>query len=318
MIKKIIVLSLVFLSANFMAQSNQITGKIIDEATGLGLPFATVQIKDTDKGTTSDIDGGFSLIAYDNQILVIKMVGYVAQEILVEGNANINVEMKNETLKEMVVVGYGTQEAEDVTGSIVKVGAKQISQTAVAGAADALQGRAAGVEVVTSNGSPGSQTEVRIRGLGSINGSPVLYVVDGMPLDGSAVNAISPQDISSIDILKDASAASIYGARAAGGVILITTKRGQKGKPKVTFDTYYGVQSLINKMDMMNAQQNAIAFNYADYVRGEAPDGDFIAPNNNNWFPDLREGTDWENLLFPGGAMYNAHVAVSGLSLIHI
>ena len=312
MIKNILVLSLVFLSANFIAQSNQITGTITDEATGLGLPFATVQIKDTDKGVTSNIDGGFSIMAENNQVLVIKMVGYVVQEILVEGSANINIEMKNETLKEMVVVGYGTQEAEDVTGSIVKVGAKQIRQTAVAGAADALQGRAAGVEVVTSNGSPGSQTEVRVRGLGSINGSPVLYVVDGMPLDGSAVNAISPQDISSIDILKDASAASIYGARAAGGVILITTKRGQKGKPKVTFDTYYGVQSLINKMDMMNAQQNAIAFNYADYVRNEAPDGDFVDPNNDNYFPNLGEGTDWENLLFPGGAMYNAHIAVSG------
>jgi TonB-dependent SusC/RagA subfamily outer membrane receptor len=153
----------------------------------------------------------------------------------------------------MVVVGYGSQESEDVTGSIVQVDSKQIMQTAVAGA-DALQGRAAGVEVVNSNGAPGSNTEVRIRGLGSINGSPVLYVVDGMPLDGAAVNAIAPQDIATIDVLKDASAAAIYGARAAGGVILITTKRGQKGKPKVTFDSYYGVQSLIKKMDMMNAQ----------------------------------------------------------------
>ena len=127
----------------------------------------------------------------------------------------------------MVVVGYGTQESEDVTGSIVKVGAKQIGQTAVAGAADALQGRAAGVEVVTSNGSPGTNTEVRIRGLGSINGSPVLYIVDGLPLDGSAVNAVAPQDIASIDILKDASAA-IYGSRAGNGVIIVKTKRGRK------------------------------------------------------------------------------------------
>ena len=179
-------------------------------------------------------------------------------------------------------------------------------QTAVAGAADALQGRAAGVEVVNSNGAPGSNTEVRIRGLGSINGSPVLYVVDGMPLDGAAVNAIAPQDIATIDILKDASAAAIYGARAAGGVILITTKRGQKGKPKVTFDTYYGVQSLIKKMDMMNARDNATAFNYADAVRGETPDADFADPDA------LGNGTDWQDLLFPGGSMYNAHINISG------
>ncbi|MDG1690483.1 MAG: SusC/RagA family TonB-linked outer membrane protein, partial [Flavobacteriales bacterium] len=134
----------------------------------------------------------------------------------------------------------------------------------------------------------------------------VLYVVDGMPLDGSAVNAIAPQDIASIDILKDASAAAIYGARAAGGVILITTKRGQKGKPKVTFDTYYGVQSLIKKMDMMNARDYATAFNYADAVRGETPDADFADPDA------LGNGTDWQNLLFPGGSMYNAHINISG------
>jgi TonB-linked SusC/RagA family outer membrane protein len=127
-----------------------------------------------------------------------------------------------------------------------------------------------------------------------------------MPLDGGAVNAIAPQDIASIDILKDASAAAIYGARAAGGVILITTKRGQKGKPKVTFDTYYGVQSLIKKMDMMNARDNATAFNYADAVRGETPDADFANPDA------LGNGTDWQNLLFPGGSMYNAHVNISG------
>ena len=241
-----------------------------------------------------------------DQLLVIKMVGYVNQEVLVESSGSFEFFLKNETLKEMVVVGYGSQESEDVTGSIVQVDSKQIMQTAVAGAADALQGRAAGVEVVNSNGAPGSNTEVRIRGLGSINGSPVLYVVDGMPLDGSAVNAIAPQDIASIDILKDASAAAIYGARAAGGVILITTKRGQKGKPKVTFDTYYGVQSLIKKMDMMNARDNATAFNYADAVRGETPDADFADPDA------LGNGTDWQDLLFPGGSMYNAHINISG------
>jgi TonB-linked SusC/RagA family outer membrane protein len=127
-----------------------------------------------------------------------------------------------------------------------------------------------------------------------------------MPLDGAAVNAIAPQDIATIDILKDASAAAIYGARAAGGVILITTKRGQKGKPKVTFDSYYGVQSLIKKMDMMNARDNATAFNYADAVRGETPDADFADPDA------LGNGTDWQDLLFPGGSMYNAHVNISG------
>ena len=306
MLKKFLLLISVVFSINFIAQNSSISGTIKDEATGLGIPFATIQIKDTDKGTTSDIDGKFNIKAETNQILVIKMVGYVTKEMLVEGSGNFDINMKNETLKEMVVIGYGSQESEDVTGSIVQVDSKQIMQTAVAGTADALQGRAAGVEVVNSNGAPGSNTEVRIRGLGSINGSPVLYVVDGMPLDGAAVNAIAPQDIATIDILKDASAAAIYGARAAGGVILITTKRGQTGKPKVTFDSYYGVQSLIKKMDMMNARDNATAFNYADAVRGETPDADFADPDA------LGNGTDWQDLLFPGGSMYNAHVNISG------
>ena len=305
MINKILLFVLLITSSSLFSQSSTITGSIIDDASGLGIPFATVQIKNTDKGTTSDVDGKFSIEAENNQILVVKMVGYVAKEMLVDGSGNFEITMKNETLKEMVVVGYGSQESEDVTGSIVQVDSKQIMQTAVAGAADALQGRAAGVEVVNSNGSPGSNTEVRIRGLGSINGSPVLYVVDGMPLDGAAVNAIAPQDIATIDVLKDASAASIYGARAAGGVILITTKRGESGKPKVSFDSYYGVQSLIKKMDMMNGPQNAEAFNYSDSVRGETPDSDFADPSS-------MTTTDWQDLLFPGGAIYNAHLNISG------
>ena len=288
------------------SQTAIISGKIIDDATDLGVPFATIQVKDTDKGTTADIEGNFNISAEKNQVLIVRMVGYIDQEFLVNNSSTLNVRMKNELLKELVVVGYGTQESEDITGSIVKVESDQIMQTAVAGAADALQGRAAGVEVVNSNGAPGSNTEVRIRGLGSINGSPVLYIVDGLPLDGPAVNAVAPQDIESIDILKDASAASIYGARAAGGVILITTKRGKKGKPKVTFDTYYGFQSLIKKMDMMNAEQYARANNYVDSVRQTTPDSDFTNPSS------LGAGTDWQDLLFPGGAIYNAHVSVSG------
>ena len=305
-LKRFFFFSLIFVSFYSTAQDVTVKGVVKDELTDLGIPFATIQIKDSAYGTTSDVDGNFSIDASINQTLVVKMVGYITKEFVVDGSSNLEILLENEVLKEMVVVGYGTQESEDVTGSIVKVESNQIMQTAVAGAADALQGRAAGVEVVTNNGSPGSNTEVRIRGLGSINGSPVLYIVDGLPLDGSAVNAIAPQDIASIDILKDASAASIYGARAAGGVILITTKRGQKGKPKVTFDTYYGFQSLIKKMDMMNARQYATAFNYADSVQGNLPDPDFAD------LDALNAGSDWQDLLFPGGAIYNAHVNVSG------
>ncbi|MEC7063503.1 MAG: carboxypeptidase-like regulatory domain-containing protein, partial [Bacteroidota bacterium] len=164
-------LSFTFISLIISSQIATISGRVFDEATELGIPFATIQVKDTDKGTTSDIDGNFSISAEKNQVLIVRMVGYIDQEFLVNNSTTLNVRMKNELLKELVVVGYGTQESEDVTGSIVKVESEQIMQTAVAGAADALQGRAAGVEVVNNNGAPGSNTEVRIRGLGSINGS---------------------------------------------------------------------------------------------------------------------------------------------------
>ena len=193
-------LSFTFISLIISSQIATISGRVFDDATELGIPFATIQVKATDKGTPSDIDGNFSISAEKNQVLIVRMVGYIDQEFLVNNSTTLNVRMKNELLKELVVVGYGTQESEDVTGSIVKVESEQIMQTAVAGAADALQGRAAGVEVVNNNGAPGSNTEVRIRGLGSINGSPVLYIVDGLPLDGPAVNAVAPQDIESIDI----------------------------------------------------------------------------------------------------------------------
>jgi TonB-linked SusC/RagA family outer membrane protein len=307
MINKLPLLFFLFINSTLFGQISKISGEIKDQVTGMAVPFATIQVKDTENGTTTDLDGKFYIEAKKDQTLLIRMVGYITQELLVGGDmSNFKIQLKNETLKEMVVVGYGSQESEDITGSIVKVDAKQISQTAVAGAAGALQGRAAGVEVVNSSGTPGPNAEVRIRGLGSINGSPVLYVVDGMPLDGPAVNAVAPQDIASIDILKDASAASIYGARAAGGVILITTKRGKKGKPTVTFDSYYGVQSLIKKMDVMDASQYATAFNYDDDLNGTTPDSDFTNPDS------LGKGTDWQDLLFPGGAIFNAHVNISG------
>jgi TonB-linked SusC/RagA family outer membrane protein len=307
MINKLPLLFFLFINSTLFGQISKISGEIKDQVTGMAVPFATIQVKDTENGTTTDLDGKFYIEAKKDQILLIRMVGYITQELMVGGDmSNFKIQLKNETLKEMVVVGYGSQESEDITGSIVKVDAKQISQTAVAGAAGALQGRAAGVEVVNSSGTPGPNAEVRIRGLGSINGSPVLYVVDGMPLDGPAVNAVAPQDIASIDILKDASAASIYGARAAGGVILITTKRGKKGKPTVTFDSYYGVQSLIKKMDVMDASQYATAFNYDDDLNGTTPDSDFTNPDS------LGKGTDWQDLLFPGGAIFNAHVNISG------
>ena len=293
--------------ASIAQDGKTVSGKVIDEEYKEGVPFVTIAKKGTTSGTSTDIEGNYTLQVSDSDTLIFRMVGYEPYELIVAGASSFDVTLKLKLLKEIVVVGYGTQEAEDITGSIVSVESEEITKVAVAGSIDALQGRASGVEVVNNNGAPGQNSEIRIRGIGSINGGSPLVIVDGIFLDGGAVNAIAPQDIESVDIIKDASAAAIYGARAANGVILITTKKGKKGQLNVTYDTYYGSQRLIKKIDVMNAQQYAEAQNIVADNRGE--------DRNDLWaFPEdyAGTGTDWQDALFQNGSIYNSHFNISG------
>ncbi len=238
----------------------QVNGRVTDEQSN-PIPGANILIKGTTLGTSTDADGRFSINVPDaNSVLVISFIGYVSKEIPVGAQTEISVMLAADVkqLSEVVVVGYGTQKKASVTGAISSVSAKEINTQPVVSVSQALQGRIAGVTVV-NNGAPGEAPLIRIRGVGTINNASPLFVVDGFPT--SDLNSFNPKDIESVDVLKDASAAAIYGSRAANGVVLITTKRGANNKKlTVNFDSYYGVEQPWRKLDLLNTDQ------YIDYA----------------------------------------------------
>lgn len=236
-------------------QGLSVSGRVSDEA-GVVLPGVSVVVKGTSRGTTTDGEGRYTLSIPGGQTtLVFSYVGYESKEVVAGSQSSINVTLRpdDKTLSEVVVVGYGTQRRSTLTGAVSSVTGKEIADLPVVNVGQSLQGRVAGVSVV-NNGSPGAAPIIRIRGVASINaGSGPLYVVDGFPTGD--LNSFDPNNIESVEVLKDASASAIYGSRAAAGVILITTKRGSAGKLKVSYDTYYGTQSATQKLDLLNRDQ---------------------------------------------------------------
>lgn len=246
--------TLLFLATAAMAQK-RVTGTVIGDD-GLGLPGATVVAKGTTVGTVTDVDGNFSLeVPSGGNTVVVSSVGYTTQELDVSTGNTFRVEMKPSalTLQEAVVTGYGTQLKREITGAVASVTSKDLLSLPSTNAAQALQGRVAGVNVSNEN-APGGNVMVRIRGFGTINDNSPLYIIDGTPTKGN-LNTVNVNDIESIQILKDASEASQYGARAGNGVVIITTKQGKSGKPKFTYDVYYGQQSPIKFLDLLNTQE---------------------------------------------------------------
>ena len=250
-------------------QSRTVTG-VVTDIKGEPLLGVNVIVKGTTNGTITDLDGKFSLEVEPNSILVVSYIGYVSQQIPVTGNS-VKVSLKEDTqnLEEVVVVGYGTQQKKDITGSVAVIDTKELLASSGSSATQQLQGKAAGVYVGAS-GAPGSQTMVRIRGINTINDNGPLYVIDGVSTRNQDLSSLNPNDIESMQVLKDASSAAIYGAQAANGVILITTKKGTKsGQPKLTYDGYVGVQKtgkkydVLNSMDRLNLEWDAKANNYA-------------------------------------------------------
>lgn len=256
-------------------------------------------------GTTTNANGEFS-VQVDNQnaTLVFTMVGFTTQEVPLRGQSNVNVSLvsTDTNIEQVVVIGYGTQKKSDLTGSVSSVGSEKINAFPLAGTAQALQGRAPGVSVSSINGEPGRAPRVRVRGGTSINASSdPLYVVDGFP--GSTPPA--PEDVESIEILKDASATAIYGSRGANGVIMITTKKGKIGKPMVEFNNSIATQQVGKRLDLLNASEFGAYINDV-YVNGG---------NNNIPFPNpesLGEGTDWQDLVFRNGNLLSNQLSVSG------
>ena len=240
------------------AQDRRITGRITDGNDNNGLPGANVVVKGTQIGVVTDADGRFTLnVPTGRNVLTVSAIGFTAQDIAIGNRAEVNVTLTPDikTLNEVVVTGYGAQAKRDITGAVATVDTKQLLSVPATNVGQALQGRVAGVQVGNEN-APGGGVMVRIRGFGTINDNSPLYVIDGVPTKGN-LNTLNLNDVESMQILKDASAASIYGSRAGNGVVIITTKKGKAGKPKFTYDTYYGSQQHGKLLDMLNTQEYA-------------------------------------------------------------
>lgn len=297
----------------------QISGKV--SSNGEPLPGVSVRLKGTTIGTTTGADGGYTLSVPENGgTLVFSFLGFVSMEKTFSNAGTVDVRLVEDisSLDEVLVVGYGTQTKSQVTGAISSVSAKEISELPITNAQQALQGRAAGVEVLSSGNRPGDGVNVRIRGRRSFNaGNDPLYVVDGIPLSGG-INDINPQDIQSMEILKDASSTAIYGSRGANGVVIITTKKGAPGKTSINFDSYYGVSKPIDLYNIMNGEQ------YAEYKResrraiGQYNDADPVNADKLLFETIELEGlamgrsTDYQALIGQTGGIQNYQLGISG------
>ena len=302
-----------FTLAAVYAQNIQIKGTVVSGTDNEPLPGVNVFVKgNTSTGTITDFNGTFTLSAPADAILSISYIGFKSQEIAVKGHKDIKIVLQedSETLDEVVVVGYGVQKKSVVTASIAKVSADDLASTAPVRMDNALKGLASGVTVTSSSGQPGAAAQIRVRGVGTIrteNGAAdPLYIVDGMPLEGG-LDYLNPNDIASIEVLKDAASGAVYGARAANGVILVTTKTGKIGKTKVTYDFSYGWQSAWKKRDVLNASEYALMINEGAINAGIAPK--FSDPYS------YGQGTNWQDEVFNNNApMMNHQVSVSGAS----
>jgi TonB-linked SusC/RagA family outer membrane protein len=282
----------------------------VTQANGEGLPGVTVIVKGTNMGTTTAVDGSFKLDVPENSVLVFSSIGYAKREVSVTGaTTNVAVVLAEDlkALDEVVVVGYGTQERGSVTGAVASVSGRDIASQPVADPTQAIQGRAAGVTVTQNSGAPGGAggTAVRVRGVTSAGNNAPLYVVDGFPLPSDAtenqLNSINPNDIESIDVLKDASATAIYGVRAANGVVIITTKRGKAGSSSVNVDAYRGVQTVWKHLDLLDAKEYATINNEARLAANEQLLDKLRDPSS------LGEGSDWQKAVFRPTAVIQSY-----------
>ncbi|TPE43468.1 SusC/RagA family TonB-linked outer membrane protein [Pontibacter mangrovi] len=293
------------------AQAITLTGTVTDE-NGEGLPGVTVLLKGTTKGTATDASGGFTLAVPDTEgTLVFSYIGYLPQEVAINNRSNFNVTLKPDAkaLEEVVVVGYGTQKKSVVTGAISSVKASDLENQQITRVEQALQGRTSGVAVGANSGAPGAASTVRVRGITTLNSNDPLYVVDGVIVQGG-IDFLNQSDIESIEVLKDAASAAIYGTRGATGVILVTTKKGKAGALRLNYNAYYGTQAAARKLDLLNATEYATLRNEA-YVGGLAPNQQVNLP-----YPDpqsLGEGTDWQQYVFNDDARIQSHdLSISG------
>ncbi|PWJ59411.1 TonB-linked SusC/RagA family outer membrane protein [Dyadobacter jejuensis] len=298
-----------------------VSGTVLSAEDRSPIPGVSIMLKGSTIGTTTDVSGHFNIqVPGSEAVLIFSSVGFVNQELVVgtRTHLEITLETDQKALSEVVVVGYGTQKKSQLTGAISSVGAKEIGELPVTNARQALQGRVAGVDVVQNGSNPGAGVSVRIRGRRSINASnDPLYVVDGIPMAGS-IDDINPNDIASMEVLKDASATAIYGSRGANGVVIVTTKRGTTGKMSVTYDGYYGVSKELSRIDVMNGAE------FAEYKResrravGTYDDSDPTAADLKLFSAVELEGiaegrsTDYQDEILRTGSIQSHQIGIQG------
>ncbi len=286
-------------------QQARITGKVTDE-TGLPMPGVGIKVKGTSTTAVTDPDGKYVVNAGGNITLVFSYVGYETQEVAANGRSTINITLAESQaeLSEVVVIGYGTVRRKDLTGSVASVKGGDIKAQGVSDVTRSLQGKMPGVTIESAGGDPGAGTRILIRGVGSLNNATPLYIVDGVQV--ANINNLNQTDIESVDVLKDASAAAIYGSRAANGVVLVTTKSGKSGAPVVQLSANVGVQSKASNVDVLNAQEWATVHNQAHANAGLTPLD--LAANP----AALGVGTDWQDAIFRSAPVQQYNLLVSG------
>jgi TonB-dependent starch-binding outer membrane protein SusC len=308
----VVVLFLFSLISASLAQKVEISGKVTSADENMEIPGANVLIKGTQQGTITDLDGNYSIQVNKGETLIYTSVGYKDKEVVIKDQTTIDIVLKLEIsdIDEVVVIGYGTQKKSDLTGSIAKVESEDLQKLPATNMDQALQGRASGVWI-TQSSEPAGMARVHIRGLGTTNVNQPLYVIDGIPLatpdksTGYMLNDINPADIESIEVLKDASATAIYGARAANGVILITTKKGKAGKVNINFESYTGIQRISKKINVLDKA------GYKEYIDNLYGNVDRQAPDNFTSNPNLAN-TDWQEEFYRQGKIQNYYMSVSG------
>jgi len=321
-------LPLLLITSVYAQNARTITGTVKDDK-GNTLPGVTIEVKGTKTYTTTNTSGVFSVtVPSGAKTLIISSVGMKDKEVAISSSAvmEITLESVSQNLNEVVVVGYGTAKRANVTSSISSVSAKDIKDLPVAGIDQAIQGKVAGVTVMNNSGQPGGGVSIKVRGVTTINSNDPLIVIDGVPFvsntksssgyaglggsDGQTGNSVmatlNPNDIETIDVLKDASAQSIYGSQAANGVILITTKKGKAGEGKINYDAYYGQSNVVKKLDIMNLREFAQYQNEVAPILGAQPTEEFKDPSI------LGPGTDWQEAMFRTGQVNNHQLSFSG------
>ena len=310
-----------FAALSVNAQNLTVKGTITDGASGDPVPFASVVVKGTGTWTTSDADGRFAVESPANGVLSVESLGYIAAEIAVDGRSTVDVTLYPDLdqLSEAVVIGYGVQQKKLLTGSTIQVKGDELAKLNTTSALGALQSQSPGVSITQNSGQPGRGYKVNIRGIGTIGDSEPLYVIDGVA--GGDINALNPNDIESVDILKDAASAAIYGARAANGVVLVTTKQGKEGRVIVSYDGFYGAQYIAKMPDMVNAKEYMQLYNLARTNSGlspvdfstKLPASLYQSVTNGSW-----AGTNWVEEMYNKGAMTQNHsVNVAGGTADH-